>query len=275
MTENDPISPLEEQDARVRPTFDSTTVAPAWHTIVLTLGIVALSIGGRAQIAHLQPVPNRLGTYATTAILEMVMLGWVIFGLRLREIPLRDLFGQLAGGVKGLALDATIAFAFWIASLAILGTIGMLWTSIEAIAEHRNTPFHGGEPIEPSLSEKQTVRTLEQLAPANGKEVTCWVVLCCLAGLIEETVFRGYLQRQFTAWAHGRVVAGVAFSAVLFGGAHGYQGARNIVLLAVFGALFSLLAIFRRSLRAGIFAHSWHDLIAGLALAFMRAHHVV
>jgi hypothetical protein len=48
-----------------------------------------------------------------------------------------------------------------------------------------------------------------------------------------------------------------------------------MVLLAVFGALFSVLAIFRRGLRAGIFAHSWHDLIAGLALAFLRAHHLL
>ena len=85
---------------------------------------------------------------------------------------------------------------------------------------------------------------LEQLAPANGKEVGCWVVLCCLAGFVEEIVFRGYLQRQFTAWARGRGVAGVVFAALSFGGAHGYQGVRNMVLLSVFGALFSLLAIF-------------------------------
>ena len=77
-------------------------------------------------------------------------------------------------------------------------------------------------------------------------------------------MFRGYLQRQFTAWAHGSDAVGVVFSALLFGAAHGYQGVRNMFLLAVFGGLFSLLALFRRSLRAGIFAHSWHDLIAGL-----------
>jgi uncharacterized protein len=67
----------------------------------------------------------------------------------------------------------------------------------------------------------------------------------------------------------------VVFSAILFGAAHGYQGTRNMVLLAVFGALFSVLAIWRRSLRDGIFAHSWHDLIAGLTLAFLRAHHFI
>jgi membrane protease YdiL (CAAX protease family) len=141
--------------------------------------------------------------------------------------------------------------------------------------KHRHIPVHAGEPIEPSLEERQTVRTLEELAPANTTEVACWVLLCVTAGLIEEAVFRGYLQRQFTAWARGELAAGVVFSALFFGAAHGYQGVRNMVLLAVFGVFFSLLAIFRRSLRAGVFAHGWHDMIAGLALAALRSHHLV
>jgi hypothetical protein len=44
-------------------------------------------------------------------------------------------------------------------------------------------------------------------------------------------------------------------------------------LLAVFGAFFSLLALFRKNIRAGIFAHSWHDAIAGLMVAFLHARH--
>jgi membrane protease YdiL (CAAX protease family) len=111
------------------------------------------------------------------------------------------------------------------------------------------------------------------LAPTNGGEAVAWIFLCIIAGVVEEMIFRGYLQRQFIAWTRGTVAAGVAFSALLFGAAHGYQGVRNMVLLAVFGVLFSLLALFRRSLRAGIIAHSWHDLFAGLVLAFLKAHH--
>lgn len=275
MAENDLIAGSGEQNARAAPGPVFRAIAPAWHTIVLALGIIALSIAGRAQITHLQRAASHLQTYATTAALELVMLGWVLFGLRMRQASLRDLLGSFAGGVQGLALDAVVALAFWIASLAILGTVGVVWTILEAAAEHRHAPSHAGSRVEPGPSEKRTLHTLEELAPANGTEAVCWVVLCCLAGFIEETVFRGYLQRQFTGWAQGRAAAGVVFTALLFGGAHGYQGARNMFLLAIFGALFSLLAIFRRSLRAGIFAHSWHDLVAGLALAFMRAHHVV
>jgi hypothetical protein len=114
-----------------------------------------------------------------------------------------------------------------------------------------------------------------QLAPANGKEIACWLLLCMLVGVAEELVFRGYLQQQFTAWTRGAAAGGVVFSAVMFGAAHGYEGARAMFLLTVFGALFSLLALFRRNLRAGIFAHSWHDAIAGLTVAFLHSRHVL
>ena len=45
--------------------------------------------------------------------------------------------------------------------------------------------------------------------------------------------------------------------------------------MAFGGVLFSLLAFYRRSLRAGIFAHAGHDFIAGLALALIRSSHIL
>lgn len=250
-------------------------VAPAWHTVALIGGIGALSFTGKMQLAGFHGAPHRLLTYGTTATLELLMLGWVALGLRLRRISLRSLFGVVEQGFRGIALDLGVACVFWIGSLLILASVGVVWTGAAYALTHRNAPMHGGQPMEPNSAQKENVRILAQLAPASGVEIACWVLLCCLAGTIEEAVFRGYLQRQFTAWAKGGVVWGVVFSAILFGAAHGYQGTRNMVLLAVFGALFSVLAILRRGLRAGIFAHSWHDLIAGLALAFLRSHRLL
>jgi hypothetical protein len=43
--------------------------------------------------------------------------------------------------------------------------------------------------------------------------------------------------------------SGVLGFAMVFGGAHGYHGARGMILLAAFGVLFSLLALCRRSRR--------------------------
>jgi len=286
--ENEPVPSqpeLASEDVSAVPEVDepgliaqagrSGSIAPWWHTAVLIVGILGLSLAGSMGLTSQRHGSNRLITYGATAGMEILMLGWVALGLRLRKIPFRSLFGSLERGVKGLLLDVVIGFAFWIVSMMILGSIGLVWTLGEYAATHHNTLPHPGQHIEASPSQKQTARTLAQLAPSNGGEIACWVLLCCIAGLVEESVFRGYLQRQFTAWASGAAYVGVVLSALMFGAAHGYQGVRNMVMLAVFGVLFSLLALFRKNLRAGIFAHGGHDLLAGLALMYLRAHHVV
>jgi membrane protease YdiL (CAAX protease family) len=139
-------------------------------------------------------------------------------------------------------------------------------------AEHAD---RSGKLHAPDAAQEQELRAVAQLAPSNAREIAAWTLLCMLVGVVEEIVFRGYLQRQFIAWSRGQVAAGVALSALMFGAAHAYQGLRNMVLLGVFGALFSLLALYRRSLRAGMFAHGWHDLIAGLALALLKSQHII
>ena len=266
-------TPLLETPQEPAAAAGPQTLAPAWHTAVLIASILGISFTGSSRIAMLHGTPSRLTTYGTSAVMELAMLGWVALGLRLHRIPLRSLLGSIDGGLRGVARDLGIALIFWIGALMVLGTIGIAWAGTEAIIK-RNHPTAGQAAPQVS-SQRQNARMLAQLAPGNAEELAGWVLLCMLVGVVEETVFRGYLQRQFSAWARGGVAAGIVFSALVFGAAHGYQGARSMVLLAVFGALFSLLAHFRRSLRAGIFAHSWHDLITGLVLGLLKSHHLL
>jgi hypothetical protein len=257
------------------------TVAPAWHTVVLVAGIVAISVHGAARISALHGPLNRLATYGFTAAMEAAMLAWVLFGLRLRKNSFRSLLGNFQFDLRSIAADLGFALVFWIASLMVLGALGVAWTGVEAALTHRPAATHATgqtgpqQAFAPDPSQQQALHALAQLAPANAGEVTAWTLLCLFVGFAEEVVFRGYLQRQFIGWARGGVIAGVLFSAVVFGAAHAYQGVRSMILLAVFGVLFSVLALFRRSLRAGMFAHSWHDLIAGLALALLKSHHLI
>jgi uncharacterized protein len=247
-------------------------VAPLWHTVVLIVGVLLLSVLGAKELSGGVDSVDRLPTYALTVATELFMLAWVYFGLRLKRIPFRSLLGSIPGDLRSIAVDLGVAMVFWIGSLIVLGTIAIFWTVIEAAITRRSL-FLSGKPLAPDAAQQQTLHTLMQLAPANGREIAAWIVVCINAGIVEEIVFRGYLQRQFTAWARGAVAAGVAGSALLFGFAHGYQGARSMALLCVFGVLFSLLALFRRSLRAGIIAHSWQDICAGLMLALLKAYH--
>lgn len=270
--ESEPVnSALHESPQETTP----ATVAPVWHTVALLVGIVALSIGGALRLSSFHNSPHRLITYGLSAVMELAMLGWVVLGLRLRKIPLRSLLGAVSLDVRSIVQDVGVALVFWVVSLTVLGTLGIFWSEVEAVVTHRRPAIDAGQTLAPDPSRLQAVRALAQLAPSNDEEIAAWALLCVLAGVVEEIVFRGYLQRQFTAWARGAVASGVVFSALAFGAAHGYQGVRNMVLLAVFGALFSMLALFRRNLRAGIFAHSWHDLIAGLALALLRSRHLI
>ncbi len=272
--------PDEEAQAAMETGVSQTTMrgavplAPAWHTAVLLVAIAAASLHG-ASLAGTQAAPNRLVIYGMTATLEVAMLGWVAFGVRMRGSSLRSLLGAMAGGSRGVMADLGVAFVFWIAVLMILGSLGLMWSGMEDAVMHRQSITQAAHPLAPSPSQQAAIRAVARLAPGNATEAACWILLCLLAGFAEEVVFRGYLQQQFTAWTSGARTAGVVFSALAFGAAHGYQGMRNMVLLAVFGVLFSLLALLRGNLRACIFAHGWHDVIAGLTVSALRAHHLL
>ena len=254
-----------------------SSVAPVWHTAALIAFILALSIAGAYRNpGAVDPARvHRLQTYGVTAVLEAVMVGWVAFGLRLRKIPVRSLFGAVPGNLRSIALDAGIAIVFWIGSMSALGTVALFWMSVEAAITHRLPQMQAGRMIPPSPSEQHAVHAVLRLAPSNGTEIACWILLCLLVGVAEELVFRGYLQKQFTAWARGAAAVGVALSAITFGAAHGWEGVRSMFMLTIFGVFFSLLALFRRSLRAGILAHGWHDAFMGLMVSFLHARHVL
>jgi uncharacterized protein len=258
-------------DARSLYPGSAKSIAPVWHTILLIAAILLLSFAGAKQFSgeHAEPV-HRLQTYALTLATEIVMLIWVWFGLRLRRIPFRSVFGNVSGS-RTLGIDVLSAGAFWICSLSLLAMINAALFITDALIHHR--PLIQNGKLDPT--QEKTIHTLTALAPSNMSEIAAWILLCVMAGITEEIVFRGYLQRQFTAWGRGAAAVGVVFSAVLFGCAHGYQGLHYMILLSIFGALFSLLAIFRRNIRAGIFAHAWQDIVAGLGLALLHSKHII
>lgn len=253
------------------PLVSATPVAPVWHTILLIAGILLLSFAGAKQFSGEQQAHvNRLQTYAMTLATEVVMVGWIYLGMRLKRIPFPSIFGNVAGS-RALGIDLLAAAGFWVSSLATLGTINAMWMVTDALIHHR--PLLNKGQLDPS--QEKTIHTLAGLAPSNASEIAAWILLCVMAGISEEIVFRGYLQRQFTAWGRGAAAVGVVFSALLFGCAHGYQGVHYMILLSIYGALFSLLALFRRNIRAGIFAHAWQDIIAGLGLALLHSRHLI
>jgi membrane protease YdiL (CAAX protease family) len=111
-------------------------------------------------------------------------------------------------------------------------------------------------------------QSLSFLAPEGPAQIAAWLLVCVTAGFCEETIFRGYFQKQFIAWTKNEPV-GIVLSAVIFGACHIYQGPKAVVVITVYGLLFGILAQWRKSMRPGMITHALHDAAGGLAVRFL------
>jgi hypothetical protein len=108
------------------------------------------------------------------------------------------------------------------------------------------------------------VEAAKFLLPKTLVEVALWIPLSATAGFCEELIFRGYLQRQFLALT-GNAAAAVVLQGIVFGTTHLYQGVKGVLVISVYGMLFGILAVMRKSLRPGMIQHGAQDAISGVA----------
>jgi membrane protease YdiL (CAAX protease family) len=107
---------------------------------------------------------------------------------------------------------------------------------------------------------------LNNLFPRTPLEVAIWFVVSFMAGgFCEELVFRGYIQSQLLALSRRTWIA-IIGQACIFGLFHIYQGWRPVITITVLGALFGILAAWRKNLRIGMIAHGWQDFWSGWLL---------
>ena len=99
-----------------------------------------------------------------------------------------------------------------------------------------------------------------------------WIFLCSTAGFCEEFIFRGYFQRQFLALT-GRVELAVVLQAIVFGMAHTYQGMKGVITITIYGAMFGILAVVRKSLRPGMMQHASQDIFSGIVGGILARRH--
>jgi membrane protease YdiL (CAAX protease family) len=229
-------------------------LAPWWHTALMVLVIIGLSVAGVRQLRSFGNQPLHLvANYSLTIAYEWILAGLALWGIHMRKVPLRQLLGEKRPGVRAWLADLGVALGYWGIALITLALLGNLLVKVS------------GSHIDPQKIGDVT----QKLTPVTGIEMLLFLVLSISAGVCEELVFRGYLQQQFARMGH-RVWVGVALSALVFGAAHGYEGVAGVLLIAAYGAMFGVLALLRRGLRTGMIAHAWHDSISGLALVLLR-----
>jgi membrane protease YdiL (CAAX protease family) len=116
----------------------------------------------------------------------------------------------------------------------------------------------------PDLS-SQSNNPLLTSQPAGLLGVAVWLCISISAGISEEIVFRGYLQRQLTSMT-GRVVIAILAQGVVFGIGHAYEGLSAVLAIVLHGLFLGILAHWRGNIRAGIIEHAGWDILAGFGL---------
>lgn len=228
-------------------------IAPWWHTAILIAVIVGVSVLSSLQSRTMGLGTSHIKRYAMTIAWEWVLALLAWWGLRIRRTPMREILGLRRNGARQWARDFGIALIFWIFALVLLSAIGILLRL-----------FHLVPPQKAIIA----------IAPQSLLQVLVWVALCVTAGIVEEFVFRGYFLQQFAS-IRGNIWIGVVASSLLFGAAHGYEGIGGMIAITAYGAMFCILALRRRSLRAGMMAHAWHDSFTGILLAIAKHARVI
>ena len=223
-------------------------VAPAWHTVVVLVVLLGLSFAGAIN-KNLSPIGRPHGRavgYVVVMVFEWIMVAFIWFGVSRRGVRVSDLVGGSWARPITILRDLGIAVGFLIVSGLILNGIGHLL----------------------KVAPNEAIRNM---FPRGRVEVIVFLMLAMTAGFCEELIFRGYLQRQFAALTR-TAAGGIILQGIAFGAGHGYQGWRYMVVIAVFGTLFGLLAWWLRTLRPGMIAHFVQDGAGGLLGPHMLKH---
>ena len=204
--------------------------------IYITMGI-AVAMLLQARGSSPAATVARLPLYVGLIVVELVLVWFVVIGVRARGSKAGDLVGQR----WRTAVDALFDI------LSAAGTIALL-------------RFLG--PFLYELLGRWAAKT-GFLLPQTGPEVAMWIAVSIAAGVCEEIVYRGYLQRQL--WGLTRSLpAALALQSVIFGLGHIYQGWKPALVTAAYGLVFGLVAAWRRSIIPGAIAHAVVDILAGL-----------
>jgi len=225
---------------------NSKLVAPRWHTWLLVALFLALTLGGALfqRRAHAQPERLLQHPQVVPLYLSLIAMEWGLFyyvwkgGLRRSGTKLRELIGGTWRNPKDVVVDASLALGLW-----------TVWTIVEKGWDRWFGPAHAA--------------SIQTFLPQRAGEILLWVGVSISAGICEEVVFRGYFQKQFEVFTRSKWIA-LCLQAALFGISHGYQGVEACVKIAIFGALYGLLALWRGSLRPGMIAHSGSDILSGI-----------
>lgn len=214
-------------------------IASPLHTILVLAVQGGLAVRTMIRLGHTGAAANvdRVQLYERTLMSEWFMFALVLVGVWWSGSALATVLGDRWRSASEVLRDAGIGVAFLFVPVMLGAIFG----------------GHGAAPD----------RVVQSLFPHGGVEITLWILVSITAGICEEALFRGYLQRQFMALTKNATL-GIILSAAVFGMSHAYQGFGRAMQIGVLGATSGILAHWRKSVRPGMFAHALQDIMGGL-----------
>ena len=223
-----------------------TSMAILDHLYFLTIA-VAQPIVGYISFNRLLRRVEAGETISPTHLYKTTMAGhWTLFAILLAIW----FFAERSWNALGFGLDLNARFlAGLILSIAV---IVLLWQQLRSLRKASSE----------KLDEyRRHLGRLEFLFPRNGNELARFYGLSLTAGIVEETIWRGfvfwYLAHVMPLWAAAIV------SAIGFGLAHAYQGAANVPKITLVGAVFAVLYYITGSLWLPMILHAVFDMLQG------------
>ncbi len=239
------------------PATQPTPIASWLHTVALFVLLTLTTLFGRlrASGAHLHPTALARH-YATTMLLEWVLLALVLAGIHSRRAFLAT---ALRNRATTLAQSFSLGVAVYLCGLVAIAIVSLTLLKTP-LAQHRNEAF------------------VLAMLPRTRFEFLLWFGVSLSAGICEELIFRGYLLQQLIAWTRRPALA-IVLAAALFGSVHLYEGLGAILPLAALAIVYGFVVQrLHGDLRAVIVAHTLQDFLVGLlglARPFLeRTHHL-
>ncbi len=212
--------------------------------LIVAFLATAVPLMGRRRIQQLMRIPQtnkaeRLALYASTMAFQ-----WLIAALILWRVT--------ADGISSVRLGLSIPHPLLTSAVAVV-------LAAVIFANQMYSLRHLGG----SVDERNILIQLAlKVFPQDCVERLAFFAVVVTVAFCEEWIYRGFIQRMFHDWGSTALV-GIVASAVLFAGAHLYQGRRGLLSTFAVGLLFSVVRWWTGSLIPSIAAHFVADLTAG------------